>query len=568
MRCRTALFISLLAAALIVGCGGGSSHVMHARIAANAGGELDFPGGARLVVPPGALSADTDVAIANVKPDAAHGGAPETLTAVGSRYEIDLGNQPLHVPARLELPFGNASMPADASPDGLFLAYFDPQTNAWTPSGGIVDDTKHVVATEITHASWWSLFTQTAAGTPLLASDRRAINLPSNAGDPAVLCPYLGIVKSSGGSYSPCVDLSDAQLDPINLVFYGLSEQEILAALDAAGWTPGIICPALSALEGNQVLFAGVGRPQVFPFSDQRYLGENCASSALAGQYHVRLFPVPSSNWVLAGVHFERGIPHQPAAPWTLAADAAAGAFGTQYRVEPHRLLLQRDCAFTCTFRGLPMDGWVTLVTPKGSALSQPLLFLSPNHGPPGARIVVGGAGFPSRQPVTVYGDAGRTNLLLNTVSTDDNGMFLYVGFVPMNAPAGTYAVRAQTSDSVFAETLFTVEPGGSPPPTASSPPVGSPQAAFASPPLVSPPGIASPPPGPISPPSDLPPGAISPPPAPAPVVPNSPPPAPTPVPPSSPPGLISPPPAPTPVPPNSPPQALRSPTPVSPPGR
>ncbi len=315
-----------------------------------------FRGGARLVVPPGALPVDTDIAITGVKQDAAHGGAPDTLTEVGQRYQIDLGDQQLIIPARLEIPFDSASMPEDATPSDAFLAYFDSQANAWVPSGGTVDDARHVAATEITHASWWSVFTQTAAGTPLVGSDRRPVYLPSNAGDPVVLCPYLGVVKS----YSPCVDLFDDQLDPINLVFYGLTEQEILATLDGAGWTPGIICPALSALEGDQVVFGGVGRPQVFPFADQRYLGVNCLSSVLAGQYHIRLFPVSNSKWVLAGVHFDRGVPHQPAAPWTVAADTAAAAFNVRYRVEPHRLLLQRDCPFTCSFRGMPMDGWIT----------------------------------------------------------------------------------------------------------------------------------------------------------------------------------------------------------------
>lgn len=484
MRSALVSFIACSGALLLLACDGGSEHQASAKISADTGGNVSLAG-ARLIVPPSALLADTQVSIRIVPADDTHGGTPQGLAPVGDRYEIDLQGQSLVIPARLELPYDPSRLPDGYSEEALFVTYFDPETKTWVPAGGDIDPVQKIVATDTTHASWWTLYTQTDAKAPLDAADRRTVFLSSNAGDPLELCPYITSVDRN-----PCVGYDytqeDQKLDPINLVFYDVSLPDIANALSAE-WTTPTIC----FLPPTHSAYAGV--PGVVPFQKfdaiaQGYTNLGGCDNPVAGQNHIRIFPVSGTKWILAGVHYEQGLFHEPSGPWEGAEQVASTAFTQNFRVEPDRLLLQRNCSSGCIFRRQYLSGWATLITPKGSSVHQPLLVLNPDHGVPGANVLVAGVGFPSNARVSVYGDVGRSNLLLNSLSTDGNGNFLYAGIVPFNALTGIYAVRAQTSDRVFAEKLFTVEAQlVSPPGPPSSPPIVSPPRPV-SPPLVSPP--------------------------------------------------------------------------------
>ncbi len=440
-------------------------------------------GGARLVIPPGALRSDVRVRIEVVPADEAHGGMPPGLAAVGQRYEIDLGEQRLLVPAQLELLFDPGLLPPGIVTDQAFVAFFDREAGIWVPVGGHLERGNVLVA-ELTHASWWSAFVPAQPGGQV-GVDRRLVYLPSSAGDPLLVCPYIADTASS-----PCPGwdgrVADDQLDPINLVFYGLDEQEIVGALKnfkdplfGRSWDDATADPLCGFVRPpSHTAWAGVeGEPATaIPLSGQLFW-ELFWGSCVA-RYHIRWFRVPNSPWILAAVQVDLSQPlvNEPGEPWQRAEEFAAQAFASSFNVEPDRLLIQRDCPdriWGCVFRGQGTNGWATLVTRRDAAVVQPRLELSPNHGRVGTRVRVSGSGFRPNREVTVIGDAGRYNVFLNRIRTDSSGAFEYWGVVPVTATSGasgetflvqpgTYTVRAQETDedAIFAETRFTVDPG------------------------------------------------------------------------------------------------------------
>ena len=89
-----------------------------------------------------------------------------------------------------------------------------------------------------------------------------------------------------------------------------------------------------------------------------------------------------------------------------------------------------------------------TPASSKGTAL-----VISPNHGSPDARILVTGCGFEANKTVKIEASV----LDPRSITSDASGAFRSDTTVPSVGP-GTYTVRASTSNSVFAEALFTVE--------------------------------------------------------------------------------------------------------------
>lgn len=400
-----------------------------------------------------------------VPADDSHGGMPEGLIAIGQRYEIDLGGAHLRLPARLELMYDPGLVPASIRQDTITAAFFDKDQGTWISTAGEVDQVANRVTTELFSASWWSVFTPVDPGA-VLRADRRLVYLPSNQNDPLQLCPYVANTKDN-----PCTTAKDdADLDPINLVFYGLSASDILQLLEQNGW--GRRDP-FCQLRQSHVAYAGIGEPKVVPAVGQVFWG------LCDAQYHLRLFEVPGSKWVLGAAHFETlALPlvHRPSLPWEHAEEVVAESLAKGFRVEPDRLLVQRDCPDMnegCLFRGQQMNGWATLIVSKNAPLTQPTLTLDPQSGPVATRVRVHGSGFWPHSEVIVIGDAGRYNAFLNRVNTDETGEFEYSGVVPATATiaatgetliveAGSYTVRAQLAqaDTVFAETRFRVLQG------------------------------------------------------------------------------------------------------------
>jgi hypothetical protein len=458
------------------------------------GAEVWLHNGARLLVPPGAVEEDTHVSMKVVAADDAHGATPVGLASIGERYEVDLGTRTLNIPAAIELPV------VASSTSGLFLAYFDEASGGWVPSGGAADADRGVITTEIEHASWWSVFTQTVAGAPLEAADRRPVFLPSIA-NPLHVCPFISEPEDTAGNPCKWFDnpANDRQLDPINLVFHGVDGDQIEEMLGAWAdpqsgqrWEASANDALCARIRGpsEHSLWAALAGSAMSPMrmAGQRFLG-GCLS-----QYHIRWFTIPGSNadstWILAAVHYDVVDPeindlstfgHQPGLPWESAEGIVTKAFEETYDVRSNALLVQRNCPLTCVFRGQSTNGWATLITKKGDR-SVPRLTLAPDHSSVGGPVTALGEGFPANREIVIYGDAGRHNVVRVDANvarddafvvagrTDAVGSFRYEASVPyyytshlapgLNpVPPGRYTIRAQVMDDsrVFAERLFDV---------------------------------------------------------------------------------------------------------------
>jgi hypothetical protein len=457
-----------LAATLLFACEGDSSDGSRSKIAAGSGGSVSA-GGATLIVPPGALPDDTDVSIALVPADDAHGGTPGGVVSVGARFHVDLGDRELITPARLELPVNHSLMPAGGDPAAVVTAYFDDAAGAWMAAGGALDDEGGRVVTETTHASWWTVFYPLERGSQL-THDRRLVYLSATDGDSLKLCPYVADVAVLPNG-NPCgFFFRDNDLDPINIVLYGVEPDRLLATLEPQGWTTSPSFPLICIDRKDHSAYAGANEAPTIRGVTTQYFSGVCAV-----QFHVRFFKVPDTPWTLGAVHFEMldNGRHTIAGSWEGAELMLASALDAEYHVEQDRLLVQRACPDLCTFRGWDTDGWATLVTARGEEPAHPLLTIEPSRGAVGAGGRVSGRGFPPDRAVKIYGDPGRANVFVHDTRTGADGAFSYTGIVEreyvspfsgLRYPTvpGRYVVRAQVVDDphLFAETMYTVDPG------------------------------------------------------------------------------------------------------------
>lgn len=124
-------------------------------IAAAEGDELSLSDGASLVIPAGALPADTEITFANLGDSDSSVPQFEYAYGVGSLYEVDLGPGALRQPVTLEIPFDPESLPQGAEPSQVFLSYFDDRVGEWRFAGGTVEVEQSVVRISTDHASVW-----------------------------------------------------------------------------------------------------------------------------------------------------------------------------------------------------------------------------------------------------------------------------------------------------------------------------------------------------------------------------------------------------------------------------
>lgn len=121
------------------------------------GASLSLPDGTSLTVPPNAFGEDVRVALSlDGTPPAER---PSFAVAVGAAVNVDLGGRTLTVPAKLELPYDPAMMPAGATDGEVFAAHFDEAANEWVTTAAIADPSRRVLVVETTHASWWQPWT-------------------------------------------------------------------------------------------------------------------------------------------------------------------------------------------------------------------------------------------------------------------------------------------------------------------------------------------------------------------------------------------------------------------------
>ncbi len=135
--CSLRIVGSLACAAVFAACGGGSGEggagssadVLHATIGPKGGELVGQTGsaleGVHLVVPPGAVSADTDISIRPADTDAA---LPKTAVRCGPEFAIEPAGLKLAVPATLTLPFDESAVTAQDR--------FDDEVKVWILGGG------------------------------------------------------------------------------------------------------------------------------------------------------------------------------------------------------------------------------------------------------------------------------------------------------------------------------------------------------------------------------------------------------------------------------------------------
>lgn len=166
---RTTAVCLVLAVALILSaCGGDDEHdptaqrttapaeVATTTVLAAVGGEISLSDGTRLVIPPGALPADLQVALSK---EGSPPPAEDWVAALSAPVHVDLHDQTLLQAAKLELPYDKSLLPPEAPEGAILASYFDEVNNKWVIVDGTVDPSRGVVVLKITHASWWQPWT-------------------------------------------------------------------------------------------------------------------------------------------------------------------------------------------------------------------------------------------------------------------------------------------------------------------------------------------------------------------------------------------------------------------------
>jgi hypothetical protein len=129
------------------------------------GGGVVRLAGAKLVLPPGAVSADGRV-IARVQPaspaptaTAVNKPSPHLLLAA-TPVQFTLIKSRLIHPATLSFPVSRRALPANApralGPDLAWLSYYNPQTHHWQPVPGRYHPATGTVTATVTHLSTWA----------------------------------------------------------------------------------------------------------------------------------------------------------------------------------------------------------------------------------------------------------------------------------------------------------------------------------------------------------------------------------------------------------------------------
>jgi len=145
---RRTLRALLCAAALaLTACGGGDAPPPPPPMVGAAGGTVAGPNGAQVVVPAGALSADTAIAVTE-----SNSGAPTLpagVNALGSMFAFTPHGTTFSVPVTITVPFNAGSLPAGATP----LLYKTNAAGAWelVPNGSVNAGT---ITAQVRSFSW------------------------------------------------------------------------------------------------------------------------------------------------------------------------------------------------------------------------------------------------------------------------------------------------------------------------------------------------------------------------------------------------------------------------------
>lgn len=132
--------------------------IASAVISGTSGGTVGLPGGAELLVPPGAVigAAKATISKQPAPADAQSSDWPDR--PLGSAYHFDLGGATLVHPVTVTLPFAAAALPDGTTPDDLVLAYHDLTAGRWVPVAATIDAAAGTVTAQVSHLSDWALW--------------------------------------------------------------------------------------------------------------------------------------------------------------------------------------------------------------------------------------------------------------------------------------------------------------------------------------------------------------------------------------------------------------------------
>lgn len=270
-------------------------------------------------IPAGALSADATVTITWAEDEAAGLPPLDGAKKVGPAFDIDLGGATLLDLVMVEAPYDPSTLPPNTPEGMVFLAYFDEAAGQWVPTPREVDTERNVVIAATDHATVFVLYVPVELKAGRLP--RSATTVIDSRCEPNRIDFYSFI--GTERDFNKALYLSDDQLDPVNLVFCGLSRQQILERLARQGWITAAensLGPFPCSSSAHYAYMTGGSSVKT---SFERYWDENKNCST---QFHVRFFEL-GGGWIIAGAHHEGLPPHQIDDSWNRARDLVVNAF-------------------------------------------------------------------------------------------------------------------------------------------------------------------------------------------------------------------------------------------------
>lgn len=118
--------------------------------------EVDLGGGAKLVLPAGAVPSGATVTLLD---DAPPPPIADNRAAVGKPVHLTLSNgQQLTAPATIEFPYDPNKTNGLRPEDAFGIATFDETARRWNPVPFTVDTNRHMLIAQTPHFSWWDPF--------------------------------------------------------------------------------------------------------------------------------------------------------------------------------------------------------------------------------------------------------------------------------------------------------------------------------------------------------------------------------------------------------------------------
>lgn len=240
VKLLVALVASSFIASLLVACA--ASPVRHpGQVSAGQGGSIELAG-ARLLVPPGAVSRDGDLRASTVgaPPRTAQPmgtsrpallssvSAPVHFTLAGARI-IRLVRITVRVP-HVPLPPG---LPAASRASAVWLSYYNSAARRWQAVPSRYDPASGTVTAQVRHLSWWMAWTWDWAGTALRL--RQALSAFGSGRAPATSCPSV---------------------PPVTVTSLGEPDAPLIGCVAKTG--PGTLTASLTNNRGVSMVMTGV----------------------------------------------------------------------------------------------------------------------------------------------------------------------------------------------------------------------------------------------------------------------------------------------------------------------